>query len=108
MQSHTSVQDRRKISIPVTVTVTVTVTYVFARESDAVRPQGCSSRTHKHITWEDQCERHRMTRMTRPDCAVMCNLINTHTHTRARVLCDTLEVGSVCVGPTLHGPAQQR
>ena len=24
---------------------------------------------------------HRMTRMTRPDCAVMCNLINTHTHT---------------------------
>ena len=32
-------------------------------------------RKHKH-TW------HRMTRMTRPDCAVMCNLINTHTHTR--------------------------
>ena len=24
---------------------------------------------------------HRMTRMTGPDCAVMCNLINTHTHT---------------------------
>ena len=23
----------------------------------------------------------RMTRMTGPDCAVMCNLINTHTHT---------------------------
>ena len=23
-----------------------------------------------------------MTRMTRPDCAVMCNLINTHTHTK--------------------------
>ena len=22
-----------------------------------------------------------MTRMTRPDCAVMCGLINTHTHT---------------------------
>ena len=22
-----------------------------------------------------------MTRMTEPDCAVMCNLINTHTHT---------------------------
>ena len=22
-----------------------------------------------------------MTKMTRPDCAVMCNLINTHTHT---------------------------
>ena len=31
--------------------------------------------------WEDQCEWHRMTRMTGPDCAVMCNyLINTHTH----------------------------
>ena len=24
---------------------------------------------------------HRMTRMTGPDCAVMCNLINTHAHT---------------------------
>ena len=31
--------------------------------------------------WEDQCEWHRMTRMTGPDCAVMCNLINAHTHT---------------------------
>ena len=43
--------------------------------------------THTHTPsiidppWEDQCEWHRMTRMTRPDCAVMCNLINTHTHT---------------------------
>ena len=37
--------------------------------------------THAHThTWEDQCEWHRMTRMTGPDCAVMCNLINTHTH----------------------------
>ena len=32
--------------------------------------------------WEDQREWHRMTRMTRPDCAVMCNLINTHTHSQ--------------------------
>ena len=24
-----------------------------------------------------------MTRMTGPDCAVMCNLINTHTHTHS-------------------------
>ena len=31
--------------------------------------------THTHT------HRERMTRMTRPDCAVMCNLINTHTHT---------------------------
>ena len=30
--------------------------------------------------WEDQCEWHRMTRMTGPDCAVMCNLINLHTY----------------------------
>ena len=34
-----------------------------------------------HTPWEDQCEWHRVTRMTGPDCAVMCNLINTHTHT---------------------------
>ena len=26
---------------------------------------------------EDQCEWHRMTRMTGPDCVVLCNLINT-------------------------------
>ena len=30
---------------------------------------------HTHTQW------HRMTRMTGPDCVVMCNLINTHTHT---------------------------
>ena len=30
--------------------------------------------------WEDQCEWHRMTKMTGPDCAVMCNLINIHTY----------------------------
>ena len=42
--------------------------------------------THTHTVSlipprEDQCEWHRMTRMTGPDCVVMCNLINTHTHT---------------------------
>ena len=37
--------------------------------------------THTHIPpWEDQCEWNIMTRMIGPDCAVMCNLINTHTH----------------------------
>ena len=36
--------------------------------------------THNHPPWEDQREWHRMTRMTRPDCAVIANLINTHTH----------------------------
>ena len=30
-----------------------------------------------------------MTRMTRPDCAVMCNLINTHTHTHTHNLINT-------------------
>ena len=30
---------------------------------------------------EDQCEWHRMTRMTGPDCVVMCNLITTYIHT---------------------------
>ena len=39
--------------------------------------------THKHARippWEDQCEWHRMAKMTGPDCTVMCNnLINTHT-----------------------------
>ena len=34
----------------------------------------------------DQREWHRMTRITRPDCAVMCNLINTHTHTQHKEL----------------------
>ena len=28
-----------------------------------------------------QCEWHRMTRMTGPDCVVRCNLINTYIHT---------------------------
>ena len=41
--------------------------------------------THTQVSlippWEDQREWHRMTRMARPDCAVMCNLINTHTYT---------------------------
>ena len=42
--------------------------------------------THTQVSlippWEDQCEWHRMTRMTGPDCAVMCNLINIHTRTQ--------------------------
>ena len=38
-------------------------------------------------------EWHRMTRMTGPDCAVMCNLINTHTHTGAQ---GTLSLSKNC------------
>ena len=33
---------------------------------------------------EDQCEWHRMTRMTGPDCVVMCNLINTYIRVTGR------------------------
>ena len=61
-----------------------------------IRPTSLMSRMngkktqHTHTVpliplWEDQCEWHRMTRMTGPDCAVMCNLINTHTHTHTRI-----------------------
>ena len=32
-------------------------------------------------TYIRECEWHRMTRMTGPDCVVMCNLINTYVHT---------------------------
>ena len=45
--------------------------------------------THTHTLIpprEDQCEWHRMTRMTGPDCVVMCNLINTHTHTQVSLI----------------------
>ena len=41
--------------------------------------------THTIPPREDQCEWHRMTRMTGPDCAVMCNLINTHTYRKNRL-----------------------
>ena len=34
---------------------------------------------------EDQCEWHRMTRMTGPDCVVMCNLINTYIHVEVTI-----------------------
>ena len=39
-----------------------------------------------------------MTRMTGPDCAVMCNLINTHTHTPKK-RSHTHRVGSVAANP---------
>ena len=35
--------------------------------------------------WKDQCEWHTMTRTTGPDCAVMCNLINKHSHTHTHI-----------------------
>ena len=42
---------------------------------------------HTYIHWEDQCEWHRMTRMTGPDCAViMCNLINIHTYIHTSII----------------------
>ena len=45
-----------------------------------------------HTQREDQCEWHRMASMTGPDCAVMCNLINTHTHTHVKFV----QVERVC------------
>ena len=41
---------------------------------------------HTYIPREDQYEWHRMTRMTGPDCVVMCNLINTYIHTYIHTL----------------------
>ena len=38
-----------------------------------------------------------MTRMTRPDCAVMCNLINTHTHNTCGVQPRLQALLSICV-----------
>ena len=46
-----------------------------------------------------------MTKMTGPDCAVMCNLINTHTHTHGGDMggkqnkCRKERVGSVAANP---------
>ena len=47
-----------------------------------------------------------MTRMTGPDCAVMCNLINTHTHTHTdfggtRKRCRKGSVGPVAANSNL-------
>ena len=50
--------------------------------------------------WEDQCEWHRMTRMTGPDCAVMCNLINIHTYSYDRYL-SSLCISGIYVQPAI-------
>ena len=46
-----------------------------------------------------------MTRMTGPDYAVMCNLINTHTHDMGgkRKKCRKERVGSVAANPDILG-----
>ena len=63
---------------------------MFEAQSVSVKNEHTHTHTHTHVqfnkyththTHTDQCEWHRMTRMTAPDCVVMCNLINTHTHT---------------------------
>ena len=43
-----------------------------------------------------------MTRMTGPDCAVMCNLINTHTHTHTSypICCNITETKCIQI---VHG-----
>ena len=41
-------------------------------------------------THTDQCEWHRIIRMAGPDCAVTCNLIHTYTHTHTHLYCTLL------------------
>ena len=55
--------------------------------------------TYMHTYMEDQCEWHRMTRMTGADCAVRCNLINIHTyiHTYIHSIIDPPSGGSMRV-----------
>ena len=48
--------------------------------------------TYIHTPREDQCEWHRMTRMTGPDCVVMCNLINTYIHTYVHTYIHTYSI----------------
>ena len=50
------------------------------------------------IPWKDQCEWHRINTMTGPDCVVMCNLINIHTHTytlRSKVMLRCISFHSI-------------
>ena len=57
---------------------------VLKNAIEKVFESDCAASHVTHTHTEDQCEWHIMTRMTGPDCAVMCNLINTHTHTHHR------------------------
>ena len=72
------------------------------------RINGMTTHTHTHTQVslipprEDQCEWHRMTRMTGPDCVVMCNLINTHTHTHTLPNSNSLRL--VIKGQNYHCP----
>ena len=45
-----------------------------------------STHTHAHtiLPWEDQCKGNIMTMVTGPDCALMNNLVDTHTYTCTR------------------------
>ena len=65
-------------------------------EKTCVAPAGTSNNPDVQNKWEENTHNththtHRMTRMTRPDCAVMCNLINTHTHTHSSKICTSRE-----------------
>ena len=44
-----------------------------------------------------------MTRMTGPDCAVMCNFINTHTHTHTKLKSGPAGWGAAFNDPNLFG-----
>ena len=50
-----------------------------------------------------------MTRMTGPDCAVMCNLINTHTHRRIMTRMTGPDCAVMCNSINTHThPSDQR
>ena len=48
-----------------------------------------------------------MTRMTEPDCVVMCNLINTHTHAHTHTHTHTHKRRKERVGPVTADPDNQ-
>ena len=77
----------RRLALVLTVLVLCTdITLHFGFENKCLKNTYTHTYTHTHIIDPRLGERewHRMTRMTRPDCAVMCNLINTHTHTHTK------------------------
>ena len=77
---------RSRLNAPttkITHAYTYTHTYRYGTTNNSMDREGqvaplcATKKTYTH--------KHRMTRMTGPDCAVMCNLINTHTG-RARAM----------------------
>ena len=76
-------------------------TTTIESELDSMLSWKAGERTGAPLVLRDQCEWHGMTRVTGPDCAVMCNLINkythTHTHTRASVASNPSPILQFCI-----------